>query len=308
MRLVPAGARAAYLPMTMQAGCCCCEDIFPEHLRPPGSPSYYRNLLSATKRLPQQSPFTSSGTDISTEATPPSPQQQQQQLQYPTHFPSTWFFNAQSDGLSAVNFLQQRNPSCPHMHGAARRPPPGSPLRPSWPLRQVSSHPMASIDTCPPPLPPVLPPPQHSVPAPEHTYNEEGDSGGRQRADSVAERQQTDARHHHLPRTMDVDDAIMFELKGAPSRQEEIDRWIQSLSHVLPRSSGGDGGKTGSLPSGTSNNALWWARGRHPSELSEVSDDSGLGDAPHEGLEVSDTYSVYTTSVYTGDTARWERT
>ncbi|KAF2678698.1 hypothetical protein K458DRAFT_422934 [Lentithecium fluviatile CBS 122367] len=246
--------------------CCCHDDVFPEHLRPPASPD---SRPRVTKPTPQQSPFTSTSPSTSTAVAP----------QYPTHFPSTWFLGNWSIESPAGGFEQRRTQSCPHMKNAAPRPSSASLLR------HVSPAPQASAGTCHPS--------QRSVSRPELLHHEEGGPEAQGRAARVAKRQQTITHPHDLCATMDMDDVIMRELKGPLSRQEEIDRWMQSQSHVLPRPSS----CTGSLHSWTSNNGLWWARERHPSEFSDVSDGSGLGDAPHKGLDIPDTYSVYATSM-----------
>ncbi|KAK4197911.1 hypothetical protein QBC40DRAFT_284631 [Triangularia verruculosa] len=193
--------------------CCCCDDVFPDHLRPPGS--------TYSKPPPQQSPF-------GNPSSPAGP--------YPTHFPPTWLLGALNNGINEPSWPQKHSQHCPHAAGTPHRPP------------------------------------SRSVETPKHIEQQRGEG-------------------QRLHSTLDQEDVIMRDLKGPSSRQEEIDRWMQSQQQQNP-------GHSTDLWHGTGSGLLWWAQEKHPSEVSVDWDNSGLGDAPHKGLEVPDTYSVYKMPAY----------
>lgn len=212
---------AALEPCTpMDHTSCCHEDVYPAHLIPPGSRNNYRDVLTATRVLPQQSPFTR-----------PTP--------FPTHFPSTWVLETPSDQHSVADYSPRSYPDTQRL---------GSTLQHG--VRRPSS--LAHWDT---------------------------------NVDKLGNQTQPLIEHAAHPDLMAIED-VLSGRREAPSRHEEIDEWRQSLSQTWSDCSlGNDAPGTKRI--------LSRVLERHPNSISTVSDDSGMGDAPHRGQDVPETYSVY---------------
>ena len=245
------------------------DDVFPSQFR--GRRTYAP--CSHDIFAPQLSPLTTHplSREVWAATMTPPPPQQGTSGRYSTHFPSSWLLQAQNGANSMTTFghipatrVETLRPSAPVTPLSPVTPPsatsiPTSALRPELPIRT-----------------PIYASTEHERTGIQDSFIHEADA---------------------FPEITRVRDDVLSELKGEPTypnKEEEIGIWVQSLDHTTRVCA------SGNVPSSV-DNRLCSAGEKHPSSFdneTDLSDASGLGDAPHVTQEVPDTYSIYSTSTY----------